>query len=254
MSAKAKILIGIPTYAQQMLVPCVSSLFSLVNQLAAQQIKFETRSISLSDISEARNVLASDFLRSDATHLCFIDADSEWDGAVVEMLQQNKPIISACFSGKKFDWDRVFLSAYLGIAAPTLNELAGSPVMKGDVFEICKSDYAALPNVGMGLTLIQRSVFEKMRDSFPDIEYRKPDSSDKFWNFFGRVIHPDTQHLLSEDYSFTYRASTVGIQSYLTTRFRTVHHGLHGFVFNKSALLELASRLQALTTQNPERV
>ena len=59
-------------------------------------------------ITKARNILVEGFLRSNATHMLFIDADLGFDGDdIVRMIQADKELIGGQYAKKKINWDVV---------------------------------------------------------------------------------------------------------------------------------------------------
>jgi hypothetical protein len=232
--------IVVPCYAGQLYAECVQSLLNLSTQLARENLLHQVRFQSGSNIATSRNELAAEFLQTDGTHLLFCDADSEFPSeAVAEMLRADKDIISLCFAGKSLDWDRACEAAQLGVSAPELSA-AAVPVIEGDVIAAIMSPPFQVPFVGFGLCLIKRQVFELLK-SVCDT-YTRYKTNDKGWAFFGPIIDPATNYLLSEDYSFCLRANKVGIRPYFLSTHRTVHHGTHGYVFDPATLIDIDRR------------
>jgi hypothetical protein len=253
---KPSLLICIPSYNSQLLTPFVCSLFNLSTKLGQMGIPCEISIQGDSFLPRLRNYFASSVLRSNHTHLLMIDNDIEFaPDAVVDMLNSGKELIAAACARKVYNWDRLAVAARVGIPASELREAATDVIVWSGTETYSNAmareqlDIVPVDATGTGIMLANRKVFEKIRDAHPELEYRL-DQFDKtpFWNFFGPYID-ENKILLADDYSFCRRAASVGVQPYLFTRYRSVHHGTHGFVFNKQARQEVDARVAAINTQ-----
>ena len=89
---------------------------------------------------------------------------------------------------------------------------------------------------GAGFLMIKRGVFEKMRASYPYLQYKaahttaSPSLSPNQFAFFDCVIDEASGEYLSEDYAFCQRWRALGGQIWLDTRSTLAHVGPHEFV------------------------
>jgi hypothetical protein len=247
------LLIVVPAYNSQLVTNFVVSLFNLTARLGQIGVTCEISIQGDSFLPRLRNYFASSFLRSKHTHLLMLDSDIEFSAdAIVDMLRSGKELIAAAYCRKVYNWDRVMLAARVGVSASELRESATDVVLWSDtdpfsnVLAKGQPDIVPVSATGTGVMLVRRSVFEKIRDAHPEIEYRL-DQSDTtpFWNFFGPYIDSN-KILLADDYSFCQRAASVGVQPFLFSKYRSVHHGTHGFVFNRQGRQDVESRLATL--------
>ena len=216
---KNKLFIATPMYGGQAAGLYIKSILDLQGMLFQNGI--ENRYSFLfneSLITRARNYLADEFLRSDATHLLFIDSDIEFQAMdVLAMMHFDKDIIGGPYPKKTIKWGNID-SAYkkAQIEGKTLNP---------DVLEALGGDYVFNPvpgtkqfrtddlievmEIGTGFMMIKREVFEQFIEEYPHLRY-KPDHAGAanfdgtryIHAFFDTVIDPDTHRYLSEDYFF----------------------------------------------------
>jgi len=242
---ETKILVAIPCYGQVMKTPFVISLMQLTQRLAQHKINFGILIFGDSLIPRARNNFASVILHDPQySHMLFLDCDIEFPpDAILHMLDMEKDIIGTAYTRKNINWSNIAEAAKAGMEPQGLPEVGGNlvavstgntPVEYGEPLKVT--------HAGTGLMLIRRTVFERMRDAYPELKYElgdnEPGKAERkvAWDFFAGMIDPDAHILLSEDSAFCRRASAVGIETWLLTCHRTVHWGDYGFVFNMDQL------------------
>lgn len=154
-------------------------------------------------IQRARNTIAWHFLKTDASHLLFMDADQKFRPIdVAQMIKADKGIIGGCVPMKGINWDRVRQGAVLN--HPNLAELTG-------IFNIAPLDGHNMTSptepfqvkhIGTGMMLIKREVFEELS---PHVDFytnggQSIPHGEPVGNFFDVSVR-DGQ-LLSEDFLF----------------------------------------------------
>ena len=172
-------------------------------------------------ITRARNYLVDEFLRSDFTHLLFIDSDIHYNPQdVIAMLALDKDVIGGPYPKKSMNWNNIAQAArnHPGLEPRELENLVGDyvfNVVRGTKqFQV--TDPLEVLEIGTGFMMVKREVFTKMEEAYPTIRY-KPDHVGQA-NFDGsRYIHAyfdtviDTadsmtgggsERYLSEDYMF----------------------------------------------------
>jgi FkbM family methyltransferase len=156
-------------------------------------------------VSRSRNVLAAEFLKSDCTHLLFLDTDLIFSGDQIKRLvEHDLPIVAGLYPKKQRE------------LAWVCNML---PDEQPDANGIQRIKYA-----GTGCLLIKREVFERMIDAHPEIAYR-PDNGEEGekWDFFSVGVHKG--RYLSEDWFFCQRALDLGYDVCADTRVILKHVG-----------------------------
>ncbi len=139
---------------------------------------FESRTLSLSVISTARNVFASMALNDTSfTHLLFIDADMGFSPSLIaRMLAFTKPITGIVAPQRRLDYE-AYHEARRHTDNPAIAKVIGndyvgdgSEILRGADGEIEVVDgFVRVSHIGTGIMLIERRVLEMMRDRFPQL-------------------------------------------------------------------------------------
>ena len=168
----------------------------------------------------------------------------------------NKDVIGGLYPLKNVNWGnidkaikRVGLSAikpenYPNIVSSfVINLEEGTSTMKIDEPQKVKF-------IGTGLLMIDRSVYAKFNENYPQYFYH-PDhqntehfnSSKTITNFFPVEIEPESKRMLSEDYYFCYLVRKMGIDIWCLPFMQTTHYGLFGYRGNLQALSNYVGEL-----------
>ena len=166
-------------------------------------------------ITRARNALAHTFLKSDCTHLFFIDADIRFHAnELLGMLghMDTCQILCGIYPKKEINWHAVQHAFKNGVPVEQVKKHTGSFVINlvGYAGEatVPMGEPAEVWNGGTGCMLIAREVFEKMAEVVPKYRNDVGDQSgqllpaEEIAEFFTTSIEPDTRRLLSEDFHF----------------------------------------------------
>lgn len=260
---KNKLFVATPMYggmAHGMYVKSCLDLQGLMSRYGVE-VKFSFL-FNESLITRARNYLVDEFLRSDCTHLLFIDSDIHYNPQdIVALMALDKDVIGAPYPKKSINWNNVASAArkHPDIGAGELENLVGDYVF--NVVHGTKQFQVTEPlevlEIGTGLMMVKREVFTKMEEAYPTIRY-KPDHVGQA-NFDGsRYIHAyfdtviDTKdsitgggsdRYLSEDYMFCQMWRKIGGEIYLCPWMRTQHIGTYAFTGNMPKIAELTGRL-----------
>lgn len=214
MSDQTKVFIGTPMYGGMCTGFYTQSLLLMQNVFAQNNISSAISFVfNESLIQRARNSLAHAFLKTDCTHLLFIDADLRFDGAgVYKMIEADKDVICGIYPKKEINWPMVRKAIESGVPDDQLKHHTGSWVIN-------LVDYVGNQSVrtdepfeiwagGTGMMLIKREVFEKLKEvtqsycnDMVDLSGSLQDK-ERIYNFFSLSIEPGTERLLSEDYHF----------------------------------------------------
>ncbi|MGA7538978.1 MAG: hypothetical protein WBW93_09435 [Steroidobacteraceae bacterium] len=188
-------------------------------------------------ITRARNVLTDRFLRSDATHLLFLDADIVLRDVadVFRMIDANKPIIGAACPRKTLNWAAVrnAVAVQPDISDAELEEVAGTLICRFDssVSSFAANEPAKVTHLGTGCLLIKREVFDRLRES-PLIEtYWETTETERVTRFW-RTGPNSLGAEISEDYFFLHAARLLGVEAYTLPGVVVRHIGPHAFKGN----------------------
>ena len=213
-------------------------------------------------ITRARNYLVDEFLRSEYTHMLFIDSDINYNAQdVLALMALDKDVIGGPYPKKSINWNNVASAAraHPDIEPKQLENLVGEyvfNVVKGTK-QFTVTEPLEVMEIGTGYMMVKREVFDKMEKEYPMIRY-KPDHVGQA-NFDGtRYIHAyfdtviDTKdsivgggsdRYLSEDYMFCQMWRKMGGQIYLCPWMKTQHIGTYAFTGNMPAVAQYTGKL-----------
>jgi hypothetical protein len=209
-----KVFVATPMYGGQCFGFFCQSMMML--QSAVQQRGWHMASSFMfneSLIERARNSLAHAFMKTDCTHLLFIDADIRFDaGQVLAMFDADKDVICGIYPKKEVNWQAVSDAVKNGVPNDQLKHHTGSWVInlagyQGSV-TVPQNEPLEIWAGGTGMMLIKRSVFEKLSTIVPSYRNDVVDLSgtnqprEEIKQYFACSIEPGTERLLSEDYHF----------------------------------------------------
>ena len=262
------IFIATPMFGGQCNYMYMISLINLLNRLGQAGIPamFEIAA-NESLITKARNILVERFLKSQATHLLFLDADLGFDADdVVRMIQQDKDIIGGQYAKKKINWEVVknVVKGNPDIPGPAINAVVAESTFKpvGDTLTFNINEPVEVESIATGLMLVKREVFEKMAKELPDIKIisggsetmdpktmtRITDPHREAHAYFDVSIDPVSRAYTSEDFTFCKRWRELGGQIWLAPWTRTVHVGTYEYVCDLAAVATFTQ--QHLQEQN----
>lgn len=262
---KYKIFVGTPMYGGQCAGSYTKASTDLAMMCAANGIGINFYYLfNESLIQRARNYVVDEFLRSDCTHLLFIDADIAFNPRDVLGLlavQISDPekynIVTGPYPKKTIAWEKVARAAAAGLGKDNPFELENygadyvfNPVKKGSSFNL--SEPLEIGEGGTGFMLIPRATLEKFRDAYPELSYKPDhvrtdafDGSREITAFFDCIIDPDTKRYLSEDYFFCKKSREIGMKVWMCPWMQMQHIGTHIFKGSLGHIGKLGSSLTA---------
>jgi len=213
-------------------------------------------------ITRARNYLVDEFLRSECTHLLFIDSDVHYNPQdVVALLALDKDVIGGPYPKKAINWNNIALAArkHPDLAPQELENLVGDyvfNVVKGTQ-QFSVTEPLEVLEIGTGYMMVKREVFPILEEKYPQLRY-KPDHVGQAHFDGSRYIHAyfdtviDTldsatgggsERYLSEDYMFCQLWRKAGGSIFLCPWMKTQHIGTYPFTGNLSKIAELTGKL-----------
>jgi len=217
-----KLMIGSPTYGYKCYTPFAEALIRLEKMVAKEKdLEIEYKFIyQESLITRARNTIVSYFLKSDCTHLMFIDSDIDFHPEdVIKMARTDKDVLVGAYPLK-------YLIPQEGKSDQacfdySVNLLQQTVSIEKNIMEIL---YGAT-----GFMIIRRDVIEKMIEKYPELEYisdfNNSDYKSKCHALFDCIIDPETKRYLSEDYTFCKRWRDMGGKIHLDVTINLTHIG-----------------------------
>ena len=204
-----KLFVGLPVY-QQMPTFFVQCLMAFAAQ---KPCPIDVRICQGDGVARSRNGLTAEFLKSDCTHLLFIDSDLIFSADhVTSLLERNVPVVGGFYPKKQ-----------QGALEWVINTLPGTPPMREDGLQ-------PLRYVGTGFMCIAREVFEKMIVAYPEIEFMEDyNRREKAWDFWSMGVYTDkvdrSRRYLSEDWFFCQRWLDMGGEIFGDCSVALKHYG-----------------------------
>lgn len=217
-------------------------------------------------ITRARNYCADEFMRSDFTHLMFIDSDIGFDPndvmTLLALQSEDSPydIIGGPYPKKCISWEKVKQAVDKGVADDNPNALEQfvgdyvfNPVVAKDgPTQIKLSEPAEVLEIGTGFMMIRRKTFEKFRETYPQQLYKPDhvrtehfDGTRQIMAYFDTPICPDSNRYLSEDYMFCQWTRKMGMQVWLCPWMQLNHTGSYTFGGSLAALASVGAAATA---------
>ena len=248
----------------------IADLMSLASQYGVHVNLFFLYNESL--ITRARNYLVDEFLRSDCTHLMFIDSDIGFDPNDVIALtvmsgfegeENDREIVCGPYPKKCISWEKIKMAVDKGFADENPQKLAN---YVGDyVFnpaegqtEIALNAPVEVLEGGTGFMMIQRKTFEKYAEAYPELMYLPDhvrsdhfDGTREIMCYFDALIDPKSKRYLSEDYMFCQWARDAGLKVWMCPWMNMSHTG--SYVFGGS-LIDLANIGAAATADTSQKL
>jgi hypothetical protein len=189
-------------------------------------------------ITRARNLLAHNFLNSDATHLFFIDSDIKFSANdVLSMILADKEVICGIYPKKEINWPVVRSAIQNNVPDDQLKYHTGGLAVNlldhAQSMEIEINKPVEILHGCTGFMMIKREVLEKMSNHVPsyrpnlNYRYGAPDVFHK--DFFSLSLDPTNQLYLSEDYHFCQMWRDIGGKIFAAPWVRLSHIGMYEF-------------------------
>lgn len=206
-----KLFIGLPIYGQ----PTMAFVKCLMELQTRKPCHIEPHVGSGDGVGRTRNVLTAQFLKSDCTHLLFMDSDLIFNVQhVKELLLADKPVVGGFYPKKqegRLEW--------------VVNPLLPSPPMREDALQ-------PLKYIGTGFLCIKREVFDKMIVAYPELSFREDYGNrgiaHDFWSmgvYREKNVPNDEGRYLSEDWFFCQRWLDMGGEIFGHTKVALQHQG-----------------------------
>jgi len=198
-------------------------------------------------ITRARNYCADEFMRSDYTHLMFIDSDIGFNPhdvlalAAIADPESDKDIVCGPYPKKVISWEKIKRAVDKGFADENPQKLAnfvGDFVFNpaDDRPEIPLNEPVEVLEGGTGFMMIQRKAFENYAKAYPEFYYKPDhirsenfDGTREIMAYFDCVICPDSKRYLSEDYMFCQWARKADIKVWMAPWMQLNHTGSYQF-------------------------
>ena len=234
-----KLFIATPMYGGMCAGYYTQSLLDGVPKLSAAGVE-TTVSFMFNEslIPRARNALAHGFLKTDCTHLMFIDADIKFNAEdILPMIASDVDIICGIYPKKEIAWPLVRNAIEAGVPNDQLKYHTGSFVVNlvgyQEEVTVPINKPVEIWNGGTGFMLIKREVFEKLKETTPIYRNDVTDLGNQLGyedvNEFFACSIDETRRLLSEDYHFCKIARDAGMKVWAAPWVNLAHFGTYAF-------------------------
>lgn len=210
-------------------------------------------------VQRARNYVVDEFMRSNCTHLMFIDSDIGFKANDVLSLlgiQISHPeeydILAGPYPKKTIAWEKVKTAVENGRAENPFHLEYYTADFVFNAKEKNKSYSIDSPievkEAGTGFMLIPRSSLEKYSEAYPELKYRPDhvrtenfDGTNEITAYFDCEIDKESKRYLSEDYFFCKKSFEIGIKIHICPWMELQHVGSYVFKGSMPALASINS-------------
>jgi hypothetical protein len=239
----SNVLVGTPCYDGTVTHLYMRSYLALQEACRARGIGLDLLMLAGDSlITRARNRIAAQFLEAPRfTHLMFIDADIGYGAEqFLRLVERDADIAAGIYPLKQLDWAKLRERALRGDAnleAASLSYVLSGRQGGGGTMRVqSRGGFASVEHAGTGFMLIRRSVFERMIERFPELEFAHTHLATgdaaaprRQYAFFDTSIDREAGTYLSEDYTFCRRWKAMGGEIWVDLRSRLSHVGRHEY-------------------------
>lgn len=237
-----KLFVATPMYGGQCFGTYAKSILDLSRLCASYGITTQFSFIfNESLITRARNYLVDEFIRSNFTHLMFIDSDIDFNPMdVIALMALNKPIVGGPYPKKCIAWENIYDAVRYNLVKNEergrLADYAGDFVFNAvpGTSEIRLNEPVEVLEIGTGFMMVQREVFTKFAEAYPQYWYVPDhnrsaafDGTRRIYQYFQAEIEPERNRYLSEDYWFCQKARQANIPVWFAPWMEIKHHGTY---------------------------
>lgn len=232
-----KLFISLPCYDAMVTMQTMMSVMYLSNLLNHHGIVFTIDFIgNESLIPRARNHSLGRFIKSNFTHLLFIDSDIEFEAqAVLDLLKSNKDVVCCAYPRKSYNFNKLMYSITTDHESKESLESRGLDFTYNALYDdnnkiITDGDYIKVKHASTGFMMIKRPILEQLYKKHTELTIITDNNSktdEQIVGLFCCMIK-DKQYL-SEDYSFCERVIDEGGSIWINNKHNLNHIGKHVF-------------------------
>jgi hypothetical protein len=209
---KIKVLICTPMYGGICTAGFTSSMIELTKQAAKLddieiQFMYGTNEAL---ITRARNMCAAIFLKSECTHMLFIDSDIEFNAHdIIKMIRTNRDLVCGIYPKKNINWTQVHNAVKNGATPEQLPFYASEYlVIQTPDKEVTEDGLVEIERAATGMMMISKNVYNTLTDKVKSFNIESPTMSNiKFeqnesYKEYFYTSTDDNGIFLHEDFSF----------------------------------------------------
>ena len=224
--------VGTPVHSDVNINYFVSCL-NLQRECIAHGITIHIQCTKSSLVTQGRQLIVSDFLNSDASHLLFIDSDISFSIEIIKkMLAADKDIILTPYPLKDFNSEKVIQKIKEG-SKLDLKLIANQYTvgLKNNLLSVDKG-IAEIERGPAGCMLIKREVFERLIEKYPTRIIKqhvliagKAVLKENLYNFFDTFWNEKDNTYTGEDFYFCKLCTDTGFKIYALVDEYITHNG-----------------------------
>jgi hypothetical protein len=190
------------------------------------------------DSPRARNNSLANFLKTDFTHIIFIDSDIEFPAeAVIELLECDKDVTCCTYSKNGFNWKRFMYSMQTEIQSKECLESRGLDYNYNAFIDksnnLIKSEngkFIKVKHASTGFMIVKREIVNKLCKKHTELTIKTDDLNKGYNEICGLFCCMIKEKVyLSEDYSFCERVNDIGGEVWLNVTHNLNHIGKYVF-------------------------
>lgn len=228
--------IGTPVHSEVHMDYFVS-MVNLQKECVTNGIPISIQCTKSSLVTQGRQIIVSDFLNTDASHLLFIDSDISFSVETIKrMIAADKDIILTPYPLKDFNSEKALKKIKEG---STLDlKLISNQYALGLINNTlnCNNGIAEIERGPAGCMLIKREVFIKLIEKYPNHIIKqhlliggKSVLRENLYNFFDTFWNEKDNTYTGEDFYFCKLCRDVGFKVYALVDEYITHHGDFGY-------------------------
>jgi len=232
------IMVGTPVHSD-VCMDYVISLLDLQKECLLRKIPVSINFIKSSLVTQGRQMIVSKFLKSDCSHLLFIDSDISFNFRMFEkMLLADKDIILTPYPVKTFDIKKAkdLMDRGNKLDLSLLGNQYTLTFKDDPTYIQIENGIVELGRGPAGFMLIKREVFTKLIEKYPNFIIKQHTlvnggliEDDSLYNFFDTFFRQEDNTYHGEDFYFCKLCTDAGIKIYGLIDEYIVHHGDYGY-------------------------
>ena len=221
--------IAIPSCDNKIFTKTTESLLKLCKNLDLEYIKYSIHFYYGSLIPRIRNDIAHDFLKSNKTHLLFIDSDIfNFDKYILNLIKKDVLVAGCSYPIKSYNNNLLLQNIKnkknLFDSATLYNVNLFSNNINENLDNVDKDGFLKVKHLPTGFLLIKNTTFFRLKNKVK----KYLDNNDEWiYNFFDVRIY--NNKLLSEDYSFSQLCVDNDINNYCYILSSIGHIGINNY-------------------------
>ena len=209
-------------------------------------------------VTRARNNAVATFLENpEWTHLFWIDSDIGFSPqAFFRLLQADRDVACGVYPLKYEKWPEAGIPAqmtYEEFRSRYARYTVNTDAEEDNIVrvKIDSDGFFPVTEAPTGFMAIKRSVFERMIQNYPELQYVSDsigfENKNLHYRFFDCMVHPISKRYLSEDYTFCYLWNKIGGQIFIDANSNLTHEGkkIYTGSFGETLKLDLGSAVGA---------